>query len=167
MHRPSALHGTSPAMRYPSRPSSARNILKDGLAVLILPTQPRAIVRGDKGAKSRQTWMVRGPFLQIGENFPQGPACDGPIVSALPQHQPRVSDRPAHDFIYERVVHRGARCLSVGENTEQAANAAPFTSTRGSSRFGAGGVTASEQNARPRMDRAGQFGIAGLLGRAA
>jgi hypothetical protein len=47
----------------------------------------------------------------------------------LLQHQPRVSHRPAHDFIYETVVHRGVRCLSVGENTEQAAaNEAPFTS---------------------------------------
>jgi hypothetical protein len=40
-----------------------------------------------------------------------------------------VADRPPHDFIYETVVHRSARCLSVGDNTEQvAANAAPLTS---------------------------------------
>ncbi len=68
--------------------------------------QPCAIVRGDKSAKTRQA----------------------PIVGALPQHQPRMADRPAHDRIYE-AVHRSARCLSVGDIPESgAAKAAPLTS---------------------------------------
>lgn len=59
--------------------------------------------------------MVRGTRLQIGENLPQGQARHRPIVRALLQHEPRVADRPAHDLINE-AVHRGARCLSVGDN---------------------------------------------------
>ena len=97
--------------------------------MLSVLTQPCAILRGDKGAKPRETWMVRRSRREIGENLPQSQPRHRPVVRALPQHQPRVPDRPAHDFIYERVVHRGARCLSVGGNTEQAvANAAPLTS---------------------------------------
>ena len=72
--------------------------------------------------------MVRRSRLEIGENLPQRPAHGRPVVGALPQHQPRVADRPAHDHIYE-AVHRGARCLSIGDIPELgAAKAAPLTS---------------------------------------
>ena len=76
--------------------------------------QPGAIVRGDESAKTRQARMVRRTRLQIGENLPHRLAHDRPIKGALPQHQARMADRPAHDHIYE-AVHRGARCLSVGD----------------------------------------------------
>jgi hypothetical protein len=73
--------------------------------------------------------MVWGSCLQIGQNLTQRLARDRPIVGVLPQHPPRVANRPTHDFIYE-AVHRGARCLSVDDNLEQAAaNAAPLTSS--------------------------------------
>jgi hypothetical protein len=72
--------------------------------------------------------MIRAPRLEIGENLPQRPARDRPVVGAFPQHQPRVTDRPAHDFVHE-AVHRGARCPSVCDNTEKSmATAAPLTS---------------------------------------
>jgi hypothetical protein len=103
--------------------------------------------------------MVRGSLLQIGENLPQRHARNRPIVGALLQHQSGVADRPAHDFIYETVVHRGARCLSVGENTDEAAaNAAPFTSWAQASRFDAGRVTAPDRDGG-RRDQAPHFGI--------
>jgi hypothetical protein len=97
--------------------------------VLSVLTQPFAILRGDEGSKPRHTWIIRVLRLQISENFPQGQARHRPIVRALLQHQARVADRPAHDLFYE-AVHRGARCLSVGDNNlgQAVANAAPLTS---------------------------------------
>jgi len=97
--------------------------------MLTVLAQPSAIVPSDKAAKPQQAWMIWSARLQIGENLAQRQTCDRPIVRTLLQHQPRVAHRPAYDFIYETVVHRGARCLSVGENTERAAaKTAPLTS---------------------------------------
>ena len=97
--------------------------------MLTVLAQPSAIVPSDKAAKPLQAWMIWSARLQVGENLAQRQTCDRPIVRTLLQHQPRVAHRPAYDFIYETVVHRGVRCLSVGENTEEAAaKTAPLTS---------------------------------------
>jgi hypothetical protein len=123
----------------------------------VLP-QPCAIVRGDEGAKPRQAWMVGGSRLQIGENLPQRPACDRPIVRALPQHQPRVADRPTHGFIYEG-VHLGVRCLSVGGIWNKGGKGGAAYVMWQASRFGAGRVTASQGDGRQRTDPVRRFGI--------
>src|ERR1700691_4528640 len=89
--------------------------------------QPGAIVRGDESAKTRQARMVRRSRLQIRENLPQRLAHGRPIVGALPQHRPRMADRPAHGHIYEASM-RAACCLSVGDIPDRgAANTAPLT----------------------------------------
>ena len=127
--------------------------------MLSVLTQPDAIVPSDKAAKPRQASMGWSPRLQIGENLAQRQTRDRPVVRASVQYQPRVSDRPAHDFIYETVVHRGARCLSVGENTEQAAaNAAPFTSWTKRPEL-AQGHNGIPRRWRSPKDQARQFGI--------
>jgi hypothetical protein len=86
---------------------TSSRIIRWRLSIL---AQPSAIVRGDESAKTRQARMVRRSRLQIGENLPQRLAHGRPIVGALPQHRPRMADRPAHGHIYE-AVHRSARCL--------------------------------------------------------
>lgn len=88
---------------------------------LPLLTQPFAIFRGDEGAKPRHAGMLRRSRLEIAQNLPQRQARHRPIVGALPQHELRVADRPAHDLINE-AVHRGARCLSVGDNKPGTSN---------------------------------------------
>lgn len=62
--------------------------------------------------------MVRRSRLQIGENLPQRLAHGRPIVGALPQHQPRMADRPAHGHIYEAVHRSAAASPSATSPTE-------------------------------------------------
>ena len=49
-----------------------RDILDSLRHMLSVLTQPCAISGGDKGAKTRQAWIIRGARLKLGENFPQG-----------------------------------------------------------------------------------------------
>jgi hypothetical protein len=121
---PRQVKRSSGTQALPASMTSSR-IIRWRLSIL---APPSAIVRGDESAKTRQARMVRRSRLQIGENLPQRLAHGRPIVGALPQHQPRMADRPAHGHIYE-AVHRGARCLSVGDIPDRgAANTAPLTS---------------------------------------
>jgi len=112
--------------------------LRSVLEALPLLTQPFAIFRRDEGAKPLHARIVRRPRLEIAQNLAQGQARHWPIVSALPQHELRVADRPAHDLINE-AVHRGARCPSVGDNKPQIGNGkgGAVDVMAGSSRFDA------------------------------
>jgi len=89
--------------------------------------EPCAIAGDDKGAKPLQARMIRSFLLQIGQNLAQCDARHGPIVRALLQHEPRVTDRPANDFVNKSVHRDGPLPLHRRQPDEAAANAAPLT----------------------------------------